>query len=403
MIKNRIINTRFFSHFKVPVQFKMNNTSLSGQGISYEFHPAFLFTCMVCYFLVIAISLVGNMLVCMAICLNKGLRSSPTMSFIFSLACSDFLTACLAMPFDAESLLLNGAWKHDEILCIVWTTAYLFTVPTSMLTLVALTVDRYKALSDPLRRFRKTKFLTVKRSRVMMVFLWSYCLAFSLIPIMGWRYYPSHVMNGYCYFNITPAYSVLSTVLHFFLPLLVIAGIYFKIYRIAMNVKNCHDLHEATNSSPSHMARHPTPRDHGNFQRKLKATKTIAIIICALFFCWFPFSVTSFAFSLCEQCYYNTPHVQELQTALLVLGYLNSALNPFIYSLRSRKFRETYHSLYLSIRKIARGTMRRSRLGSSSSQKSTSSITFSKRRHVSTTEHDNSVRLTAYTVSIKSQ
>ena len=377
---------------------KMNNTSLSGGEISFEWQPAFAITCFVCYFLIITISLLGNILVCLAISLNKSLRSSPTMSFIFSLACSDLLTACLSMPFDAESLLLNGEWKHGEILCVVWTTAYLFSVPTSMLNLVVLTVDRYKALSDPLRRFRKSTFLSVKCSRVIVVILWCYCLAFSMIPIMGWRFYPTNVINGYCYFNITPTYSALSTALHFILPLLLIGGIYFKIYRIAQNVKSCQDLHEAANSSPSHITRHPTSRDQRNFQRNLKATKTIALIICALFFCWFPYSVASFALSLCKECYFKTP--PELLPALLILGYLNSALNPFIYSLRNRKFRETYRTFYLSIRKFGRESLRRSRSASSSSQRSTSSSIISRGRHVSVTGQKISVQLTAYTVSL---
>lgn len=379
----------------------MNNTSLPGEGNEIGWHPVFVITCTICYSLIIAISLLGNILVCSAICLNKSLRSSPTMSFIFSLACSDLLTTCLAMPFDAESLLLNGAWKHGELLCIVWTTAYLFSVPTSMLTLVALTIDRYKTLSDPLRRFRKTVFLSVKCSRVIVVSLWLYCLVFSLIPIMGWKFYPQNVIDGYCFFNITPEYSILSTVLHFILPLLMIGGIYFKIYRIAQNVKSCQGFPGNANSSPSRVVRHLAPHDRGNFQRNLKATKTIALIISALFICWFPYSVASFALSLCKECYMNTP--PQVLTALLILGYLNSALNPLVYSLRNRKFREAYRNFYLSIRKIGRDASRRSKLGSFSSHRSTSSLSFSRGRHVSVTEQTNSVRLTAYNVSLKSQ
>ena len=376
----------------------MNNTS---QAAEFSFHPAFVFTSAIFYVVILTTSVLGNLLVCTAICFNKSLRSSPTMTFIFSLACSDLLTACLAMPFDVESLLVGGVWKHTELLCIVWTTAYLFSVPTSMLTLVVLTVDRYKALSDPLSRFRKRGFLSLKRSRVVMVFLWCYCLAFSLIPIMGWRYYPSHVINGNCYFNITPEYSALTTVIHFVLPIVIISGIYLKIYRIAQNVKGCQDFTKASVSSPSHIVRHPAPSDHGNFQRNLKATKTIALIICALFFCWFPFCAVSFTLSLCKQCYFNSP--PELLIALLILGYLNSALSPFIYSLRNRRIRETYHNLYLSIIKFGlRGAKHRSRLGSSSSQRSTSSIIFSRGRHAaSTSGYENSVRLTSYNVSIK--
>lgn len=379
----------------------MNNTSLF-QDISpavRRLYPVFVTISVACYTLIIAISLLGNGLVCLAICLNKSLRSSPTMSFIFSLACCDLLTASFAMPFDAESLLLEGAWNHGEIICIVWTTAYLFSVPTSLLTLLILTIDRYKTLSDPLRRFRKSRFLSVKISRVVVVSLWCYSLAFSMLPVLGWSYYPSSVIGGYCYFNITPAYSVLSNILHFILPLLIIGGIYFKIYRIAQNVKNCQGLCDAAakTSSPGHIVRHPTPRDHGNFKRNLKATKTIAFIICALFFCWIPFSVTSTVFGVCKSCYYNAP--PELQVALLMLGYLNSALNPFIYSLNNRKFRETYHALFRSVRRISRSALRKSR---SSSQ--TSNLSLSSRRHpdVSVMGQTSSVRLTAYTVSLNS-
>lgn len=375
----------------------MNNTSLA-QDVNPVWHPAFAKISVVCYTLIIAISLLGNSLVCLAICLNKSLRSSPTMSFIFSLACCDLLTASFAMPFDAESIFIGGAWKHGEVLCIVWTTVYLFSVPTSLLTLLILTIDRYKTLSDPLRRFRKSKFLSVKGSRIVVVSLWCYSLLFSMMPVLGWRYYPSSVIGGNCYFNITPAYSVLSSVLHFILPLLIIAGIYFKINRIAQNVKNCQELCEAANSSPSHIVRHPTPRDHGNFKRNLKATKTIAFIICVLFICWFPYSVASTVFTLCKPCYLSAP--PELLASLLMLGYLNSALNPFIYSLSNRKLQETYRALFRSIRRISRNSLRMRRSRSSSQ---TSNTSLSNRRFESVIGQIGSVRLTAYTVSLNSR
>lgn len=378
----------------------MNNTSFQntslGQRNSPVWHPMFVMISVICYSLIIAISLLGNGLVCLAICLNKSLRSSPTMSFIFSLACCDLLTASFAMPFDAESLLLGGAWKRSEALCIVWTTAYLFSVPTSLLTLLILTIDRYKTLSDPLRRFRKSKFMSVKSSRLVVVALWCYSLAFSMLPLLGWRYHPSYVMGGYCYFNITPAYSALSNILHFILPLLIIAGIYFKINRIAQNVKNCQELCDAAKSSPSHIVRHPTPRDHGTFKRNLKATRTIAFIICVLFICWFPYSVTSTVLTFCKPCYFKSP--PELLVSLLMLGYLNSALNPFIYSLNNRKLKETYRALFRSVRRIGRSALRRSRPSSQ-----TSNTSLSNRRHVSVIGQTGSVRLTAYTVSLNSR
>lgn len=372
----------------------MNNTSLGNENAGFAvFHPVFVAISVAFYSLIIAISLLGNGLVCLAICLNKSLRSSPAMTFIFSLACCDLLTTIFAMPFDAESLLLNWAWKHGEIVCIVWTTAYLFSVPTSILTLLILTIDRYKTLSDPLRRFRKSKFLTVKSSRIAVVSLWCYSLVFCILPVLGWRRKPFSVNEGYCHFNITPAYSFVSNILHFILPLLIIGGIYFKIYRIAQNVKQCHEMGEAANSFPGHITRHPTPRDHSHFKRNIKGTTTIALIVCALFICWLPYSVTSTVFTLCKPCHFLAP--PELLVVLLMLGYLNSALNPFIYSLRNRKFKETYRTLFRSLRRISRNAVRRSRAPSE-----TSNSSISGRRHASVIGTTSSIRLTSYTVSM---
>ena len=134
-----------------------------------------------------------------------------------------------------------------------------------------------------------------------------------------------------------------------------------------------------------------------DFKKNLKATKTIALIICVLFICWFPYSVTSMVLSLCKPCFFSVPH--ELLASLLMLGYLNSALNPFIYSLSNRKIKETYSTLFLSVRKIGRNVLRRSKLWS---QTSDSSLTS--RRHVSVMgQTAGSVQLTAFTVSLKSR
>ncbi|XP_022789751.1 histamine H2 receptor-like [Stylophora pistillata] len=371
----------------------MNNTSLGKDNVGSPWNPVFVSISVACYSLIIVISLLGNSLVCLAICLNKSLRSSPAMSFIFSLAFCDLLTAAFAMPFDAESLLLNSAWKHGEILCIVWTTTYLFSVPTSILTLLVLTIDRYKTLSDPLRRFRKSIFLSIRSSRFVVGFLWCYSLAFCLLPVMGWRRTPHYVVGGYCNFNITVTYSVVTNILHFILPLLIIGVIYFKIYNIAQNVKQCHELGGGTNSFPSHITRHPTSRDQRRFKRNLRGTKTIASIVCALFICWLPYSVTSTVFGLCKTCFLKSP--RELSIVLLMLGYLNSALNPFIYSLGNRKFKDTYRILFRSLRKITRNAQRRSRASSKTSDSS-----ISGRHHVSVIEQARNIRLTSFTVSV---
>ena len=114
----------------------MNNSSVNQSNeVSPVLAPWFLYPVATGYILISAVAVIGNLLVCFAILANKSLRSKPTNLFLLSLAVSDFLTSAIAMPFDIESLLLQGGWKHGAVLCLAFLTAYLITVPTSILTL----------------------------------------------------------------------------------------------------------------------------------------------------------------------------------------------------------------------------------------------------------------------------
>lgn len=143
----------------------MNNTFVvQSNEVSPLLGPWFLYPVATGYILIAVVAAIGNLLVFLAILANKSLRSKPTNLFLLSLAVSDFLTSAIAIPFDIESLLLQGGWKHGVVLCVAFLTAYLITVPTSILTLLAISVDQYLNLRDPLRRFRRAQFMTKRKA-----------------------------------------------------------------------------------------------------------------------------------------------------------------------------------------------------------------------------------------------
>ena len=157
-----------------------NNTTTSTTGAYFDFSPAFQYPVLACHILIVIIGVIGNLIVCGAIIINKNLRSSPTNIFIVSLAFSDLLTVCLVVPFDIESIILLGSWRHNEELCKAWITMYLIAVPTSILTLLAVSVDRYKSLSDPLNRFRRCRFMTRKKALIVMAWQFGFTAFSSL-------------------------------------------------------------------------------------------------------------------------------------------------------------------------------------------------------------------------------
>lgn len=193
----------------------------------------------VLYILVIFGALTANILVFIAVCINPRLRQNVASYFIISLAVSDIAATCFSMPFDLESFATFGRWHHNEMLCIVWTTSYLITIPTSMWNLFVLSIDRYRTLSNPWDRFKQTPFMTKKRAILALGTLWICSIVYALIPQMGWNYTESsletpHECSGtFCIFNVNPTYSILSSVFNFYLPMLAMCFIYFKIYQIA--------------------------------------------------------------------------------------------------------------------------------------------------------------------------
>ena len=326
----------------------MNNSSENNStetGSKTFFPPSFVYPVATCHILIVAVAVLGNLIVCYAIIANKSLRSSPTNLFIFSLACSDLLTVTLAVPFDIEGLYLNWAWKHGEIMCQAWITVYLITVPTSILTLLAVSVDRYKSLKDPLNRFRRFRFMTRKRALIVISVIWLYSLVFALLPIMGWRAFDEFVYKGICYFPFTENYSTLSSCLNFVIPSLITCGIYIKIYRIALSQSSAFDKEISRRMlSTEACSRQLRSTEEKKVDiRNIRAAKTISIFVAVFFFCWVPHSSISLTANLCQSCQVKIPN--EVRVIFLMFGYLNSALNPFLFAFRDSRFRKTFSAL----------------------------------------------------------
>ena len=81
----------------------------------------------------------------------------------------------------------------------------------------------------------------------------------------------------------------------------------------------------------------------------MKAAKTIAMFIGVFFFCWLPYSTYTIIMGLCDSCWSLFPEKEdEVFCFLLMCGYLNSALNPFVFALRNGSFKNTYSKLLSS-------------------------------------------------------
>ena len=72
--------------------------------------------------------------------------------------------------------------------------------------------------------------------------------------------------------------------------------------------------------------------------RVTRASKTTFITVFAFVLCWLPYTLLSITGSLCQACHFKIP--PQVYSFLLLMGYLNSVINPVIYSFRTRRFKE---------------------------------------------------------------
>ena len=193
--------------------------------------------------LIMVVSLLANILVCLVILSTRPPRQSNDACFVLSVAVSDFLTTCLVIPFDLELIVSDSTeWRHGEIMCNVFTTAYLLTVPTSILSLLALSVYRYIKLKNPLDHLKLSPLITKRRVMAITILLWIYSMLFALTPVFmitsPWAIgEQTRVKNGFCHFTFSWIYSSVSNIINFLIPVLSSCLIHYKIYRIA--IKSC--------------------------------------------------------------------------------------------------------------------------------------------------------------------
>ena len=91
--------------------------------------------------LLIAVAIIGNLLVCIAIVTDDSLRKLSNL-FFFSLAVADLLVASVVMPFALVNDLL-GEWWFGQEFCNLWIAADVMSSTASIINLMAISFDRY--------------------------------------------------------------------------------------------------------------------------------------------------------------------------------------------------------------------------------------------------------------------
>uniref|UniRef100_A0A0N4ZN71 G_PROTEIN_RECEP_F1_2 domain-containing protein n=1 Tax=Parastrongyloides trichosuri TaxID=131310 RepID=A0A0N4ZN71_PARTI len=292
---------------------------------------------------IIFLTIFGNLLV---LCFKARVGRTNTTLLVWNLGLTDFLVGVIVLPLGAIHFITQE-WKLGRILCRLWVGADVTFCTCSVVTICVISVDRYLAVTRPLRY---KSVVTKSKVICVMIIIWAFSSCI-LLSTVRWEQ-PINMDDTLCFAGNEIRYLAHSVVFAFFLPASVTLTLYWRIYRLARQRQKALDrgflmiLGQNMNFLTNTITQNTTLRVHVGkkngmveHQRRVLRTheriaKTLGVVSCSFLFCWLPFFILYLTNYQCSSC---IPTV--LVEGASWLGYCNSMLNPIIYSFTVKQFK----------------------------------------------------------------
>ncbi|OXB54612.1 hypothetical protein ASZ78_004052 [Callipepla squamata] len=261
----------------------------------------------------------GNILVVWVVKLNAAFHNT-TMYFIVSLALADVAVGLFVIPL---AVLVSLKVSIPFHFCLFLCCLMLVFTQASILSLLAIAIDRYLRVKLPIRY----KIITTERRIWWALGLcWSLSLLVGLTPMFGWNKRRSDRYHT-CEFTsvVRMDYMVYFSFFTWTLiPLSIMCVLYVAIFHV-IRTKLSHGALKA--------------RGAGAFYGKeLRKAKSLALVLFLFAVSWMPLCIMN-----CIFYFYPEYKIPKPWIFLgILLSHANSAMNPIVYACKIKKFKTTY-------------------------------------------------------------
>ena len=294
------------------------------------------------YVVIFLVALFGNSVGFYVVVIKKE-SSSPSVTnlFIGNMAVADLLLTITIMPFSVAYLYRGTLWIGGTLGSITC-KALFYVMPVfisaSVFTMMLISFDRFYAIFYPL----KEKFF--QKPKVLSAIIW--ISSFGLMTPNVLMYQTNEIRPGVYYClqkwpwappndtDFTETYKVLKSfhiclfVVLYALPLSVTLFIYFLICRKLWLGKIPGNVTDSKIAAENRLKRKVT---------------CLLVITCVVFaVCWFPVYVNHYFWYVRPDQSHKLP--LRVQMLFIWIAHANSALNPCLYILLNKKFRQKFQA-----------------------------------------------------------
>ncbi|XP_074522100.1 relaxin-3 receptor 1 [Halichoeres trimaculatus] len=281
------------------------------------------------YSAVCAAGLMGNLLVLFFIRVKHQRRKSRVNFFVLNLAVTD-LQFVLTLPFWAVDTALDFSWPFGDAMCKIILSVTVMNMYASVFFLTAMSVTRYCSVASALKDRTGHKACSAKLTSAI---IWTLA-TLATMPTSIFSTVSNVTGEKLCLLKFPggqywlAVYHIQKILVGFVIPMSIVSISYIMLLRFIRN----------------------RSMKTANSKRRSQVTKSITMVVLSFFLCWMPNQAITLWSVLVklnvanwDKAYYIV-HTYVFPLTVC-LAHTNSCLNPIIYCLMRKEFRNKLKSL----------------------------------------------------------
>ncbi|XP_042582531.1 adenosine receptor A3-like [Cyprinus carpio] len=267
----------------------------------------------------------GNILVIWAVWSCRAL-SQTTFCFVVSLAVADLLVGAVAVPL---AVVVDRSLETSFYSCLFISCVVIVLTQASVHSLLAIAVDRYLRVYNPLRYRGAVK---KKHLWAAVTVCWVSAFILGLIPMFGW-----HAKDTKTTENTTIKCNFINVIdmsymvnFNFLACILIPTIIMMILYMLLFNMIS-KQLRKGVGR----------PVESSSFYcKERKLANSLALVLVLFVICWLPLHIMN------TLNYYTSVKVHDVALYIgILLSHANSAVNPIVYAFKVPKIKMAYKSI----------------------------------------------------------